>query len=682
MAGKVIKAKETGVTPVENFDDMSVEEAKGSAEKKPKKNSKKGTAKSAVVKNSEVVENKKSSKKNTAESTEKSAKQCAKKGTKLVEKTAKQSGAEVKEEKVVVEKKLDDAVDSKPAKKMPMRDANGRFISAAKAAELEAEAKKAAEKAEKAAKKAAKAAEKKAKAEKKDAEKAKKVEEPKVEEPKPAKKSKAKKPAVEKPVEKVEEPKADEPKPAKKSKKSSKKAEEKPVETKRAADLIKETLAAKKAAEEAKADEPVVEEKPKTKKSTKKATKKSSEDAEVIKKAKMMAAVAVDKNPEEFKGMDLLISFDTTGSMYPVLSQVRKEVVKFIGDMQQEVTNLRIGIIAHGDYCDKDNPYTIRILDFTDDISKIADFVTNTKSTYGGDADECYELVLNAAHHVMEWRKDVARVMVMIGDANPHAPSYPQNINHLDWHKEKCILRDMGVKVFAVHALSYYRSSSKKFYEDVAQTTGGTYLTLDQFSEVTGLIMATCVSQYSTQKLDEYIEIVRKNGRMTNTMARNINRLYGREVIEGVKDEYTRTPTKRMPSGSKTDSTLVQKDGLVPIIPGRFQTMVVDSACDIRGFVTDNGITFKRGRAFYELSKAETVQQYKEVIIQDRETGEMFNGAQVREYLGLQPQIAAGGVKEKLRKEHTKDFRVFVQSTSVNRKLVPGTTLLYEVSDL
>ena len=34
--------------------------------------------------------------------------------------------------------------------------------------------------------------------------------------------------------------------------------------------------------------------------------------------------------------------------------------------------------------------------------------------------------------------------------------------------------------------------------------------------------------------------------------------------------------------------------------------MTVDENCDIKGFVTKNGIEFKKGRGFYELTKAHT----------------------------------------------------------------------------
>lgn len=361
-------------------------------------------------------------------------------------------------------------------------------------------------------------------------------------------------------------------------------------------------------------------------------------------------------------GMDLLISFDTTGSMYPVLSRVRNEVKQLITEMMGSIPNLRIGIIAHGDYCDKDNPYTIRIMPFTTDVDSLCSFVKQTEQTYGGDADECYELVLNAAAHMSDWREDRSKAFILIGDANPHSESYHMNTSRLSWRHEAEQLGKMGVKIFSVHALSYYRNSSKRFYQTIADVTNGTYLTLDQFDEVTDLIKATCLAEFSEEKLTEYISLVRNNGRMTHTLARNFGRLQGED------DRYM------------CDFVHDNRE-LVAVKPGRFQAMKVDKDCDIRSFVTGNGIEFKKGRGFYELTKHETVQQYKEIIIQDRETGEMFTGGQVRKKLGLLPQCEKGGAKESLSSYSTRDYRVFVQSTSVNRKLIGGTTFLYEVSD-
>lgn len=381
--------------------------------------------------------------------------------------------------------------------------------------------------------------------------------------------------------------------------------------------------------------------------------------------------------------IDLVVSFDTTGSMYPVLSQVRTEVEKFVHTMFSEFSDLRLGIIAHGDYCDKDDPYTIRVMDLTRDEDKLCKFVNETQKTYGGDADECYELVLNTARTVINWREEAQRVLVLIGDASPHGVRYPQNTEHLDWEEEAKKLGKDDVKIFSVHALSYYRSSSKGFYKSIAELSGGVYLTLDQFNEIVELIKATCYQQGGEEKLNEYISIIRDNGKMTNSMDRNFRRLKGEKVDEA-EYSYGRTSTRKHTSRKTSDESVTIKEmaELEPVMPGRFQVMTVDENCDIKGFVTKNGIEFKKGRGFYELTKAETVQQYKEIIMQDKETGEMFVGSQVREKLGLQPQTEKGGVNEKLYAKDAKEFTIFVQSTSVNRKLIAGTTFLYEISDI
>lgn len=384
--------------------------------------------------------------------------------------------------------------------------------------------------------------------------------------------------------------------------------------------------------------------------------------------------------------IDLVVSFDTTGSMYPVLSQVRREVESFVKTMFSEFKDLRLGIIAHGDYCDKDNPYTIRAMELTRDEKELCTFIRETKQTYGGDSDECYELVLNVAHTAMSWRKDADKIMIMIGDASPHSPSYSMNKNNLDWKEETEELRKQGIKVFSVHALAHYRSSSKAFYKYVAENTSGIYLTLDMFNEIVDLIKATVYQQGGEEKLNEFVTIIKDSGRMTRSMENNFKRLRGEEV-EDCYDYYSARRGSGMSYRSKAraidkEITIKEMGKLVPVMPGRFQIMTVDENTAIKQFVESNGIEFKTGRGFYELSKAETVQQYKEVIIMDRETGEMFNGSQVREELGLQPQSEKGGVKERIHKSAADKYRVFIQSTSVNRKLIAGTTFLYEVSDL
>lgn len=58
---------------------------------------------------------------------------------------------------------------------------------------------------------------------------------------------------------------------------------------------------------------------------------------------------------------------------------------------------------------------------------------------------KCYEWVLYKAKQ-LDWSEESAKALVVIGDCEPHPPSYTdQKIN---WHSELDILKGMGVKVF------------------------------------------------------------------------------------------------------------------------------------------------------------------------------------------------------------------------------------------
>lgn len=94
----------------------------------------------------------------------------------------------------------------------------------------------------------------------------------------------------------------------------------------------------------------------------------------------------------------------------------------------------------------------------------------------------------------------------------------------------------------------------------------------------------------------------------------------------------------------------------------------------IREFVEFKlGDKMKKGSAFYELTKREDkVQDTKLVVIQDKTTGAVYSGSDARIMIGL-PTYGDVHVKPG---DHG-NFRIYIQSTSTNRKLQIGTSVLY-----
>lgn len=85
------------------------------------------------------------------------------------------------------------------------------------------------------------------------------------------------------------------------------------------------------------------------------------------------------------------------------------------------------------------------------------------------------------------------------------------------------------------------------------------------------------------------------------------------------------------------------------------------------------GRPLQTGTIFYQLMKREAkVQDYKIVCIRDKKTGKVFGGDSARDLLG----IPRTGTHSIIPGNHGQ-YDVFVQSTSLNRKLPPGTKVLY-----
>ena len=127
---------------------------------------------------------------------------------------------------------------------------------------------------------------------------------------------------------------------------------------------------------------------------------------------------------------------------------------------------------------------------------------------------------------------------------------------------------------------------------------------------------------------------------------------------------------------NRAETTMFQAADLRAVSPGRFQVLDIDNNCSIKGFVLENGLNFKVGRGFYEFTKTETIQGYKEIVLMDKVTGDMFTGSKARELANISDHEK----KKKIRPPPSDKWIMFIQSTSYNRKLIGGTRFLYEAS--
>jgi hypothetical protein len=109
-----------------------------------------------------------------------------------------------------------------------------------------------------------------------------------------------------------------------------------------------------------------------------------------------------------------------------------------------------------------------------------------------------------------------------------------------------------------------------------------------------------------------------------------------------------------------------------------FTVLKVDKEDAIKSFVErKTKKLYKKGTGFYQLTKSETIQPQKEILIKEKLTNSIYGGMKARKLIGLPED---GITNAKVSPGNHSGYDIFAQSGSTNRKLVRGTVLLIKKS--
>lgn len=174
--------------------------------------------------------------------------------------------------------------------------------------------------------------------------------------------------------------------------------------------------------------------------------------------------------PKNIGKLDMVIAFDTTGSMAQYIDAVRKEVATLIPELFKDNEDLRLGIVAFGDYCDMVNAQTFgdayQCQPLTNNENNLVKFVMESRNTNGGDGDEFYELVIKKIVEETPWREGSNRIILLIADSNPHEIGYSYGDivrgNEIDWRVEaqKAANRKIKIDTVTISNVCWYRELS------------------------------------------------------------------------------------------------------------------------------------------------------------------------------------------------------------------------------
>lgn len=122
----------------------------------------------------------------------------------------------------------------------------------------------------------------------------------------------------------------------------------------------------------------------------------------------------------EIKMVDLVYTFDCTGSMGQYIAQAKSTIMIIAQRLiQQENCDFRFALVAYRDHPPQDSTFITKIFDFTTNLSMIQSCLDSLSASGGGDGPEAVTAALYATEH-LAWRPNAAKVVILIADAPPH----------------------------------------------------------------------------------------------------------------------------------------------------------------------------------------------------------------------------------------------------------------------
>ena len=213
--------------------------------------------------------------------------------------------------------------------------------------------------------------------------------------------------------------------------------------------------------------------------------------------------------PKSIGKLDMVIAFDTTGSMAAYIEDVRKQVAELVPRLFKDNEDLRLGIVAFGDYCDMKGPNEFgnayQCLPLTDNENDIIRFIRDSENTSGGDGDEFYELVIKKIVEETEWREESTRSILLIADAEPHPIGYSyENIvsrNSIDWKKEAEKAAGKKIKIDTVTI------TDAPWFKELSAMTNGISVPFCSYDKTGDLIMASAMARGSMKARAKFDEL-------------------------------------------------------------------------------------------------------------------------------------------------------------------------------
>lgn len=192
-------------------------------------------------------------------------------------------------------------------------------------------------------------------------------------------------------------------------------------------------------------------------------------------------------------GLDLVITFDSTGSMGGEIAQVKRQIERIGSALIQLIPKTRISICT---YRDEGDDFIVRGLPLTNQLDSVIAFLDTVAADGGGDEPEAVHAGLEWSISENEFRRQARKIILLFGDAPPHQEQ-----------RTRCLqlasdFRRSGGVISSVTCRSPLPIEA---FAELAQLGGGeAFLTRDERQIVTQLVVLVFGSQHRDKVVEMF----------------------------------------------------------------------------------------------------------------------------------------------------------------------------------
>lgn len=193
-------------------------------------------------------------------------------------------------------------------------------------------------------------------------------------------------------------------------------------------------------------------------------------------------------------GLDLVISFDSTGSMAGEINDVKSKIERIGGALTKLIPKTKISICT---YRDDGDAYEVKGLPFTGNLAEVQAFLDEIYAGGGGDLEEAVHQGLRWPVANNQFRPRARKVILLFGDAPPHKQ-----------FEESCIRMASEFRTKydgIVSTVTCHSDERLPSFVEIAQSGGGeAFLTRDDREIMTQLIVLVFGSKHRSKVLEAF----------------------------------------------------------------------------------------------------------------------------------------------------------------------------------